>query len=94
MSDILPFALSIANRILNAVSSKDDTFERETNKISSSRTFSRRKVLVTCNGNDTMTVTPLSDITDQIRDLHKLRKDGIITPAEFEAAKKKLLDRI
>ena len=37
---------------------------------------------------------PASDIAAQIRELARLREEGIITEAEFETKKKDLLDRL
>lgn len=94
MSDTFSIIPSVVETIRNALHTGDTRFERETNTISSLGLRNAEKLLVTCNGDGTMSVRCLVDPLKRIEELDKFRKEGIITSEEFEIAKKKLLDQI
>ena len=71
-----------------------NVFPKETNKIKKVGTIRSKTFLIKCNGNGHMDFENLSESTEIIKKLNKLRKDGIITDDEFESKKKKLLDKI
>lgn len=71
-----------------------NVFPPETNKVSNVGRLKPRKLWFVCDGNGSMYVRHVGDPIDQIRELGELLDKDLITSEEFEAAKKKLLDKI
>ena len=71
-----------------------NVFPPETNKIVTFGKIKQKKYFIQCNGNGHMNYQKMSDPLEEIRELAKLRDDGLITSEEFEQKKKEQLDRI
>ncbi len=89
----LPVGIELKNT--NATITTDtNVFPPETNKITTVGRIKQKKYHVECNGKGQMSFYALKDPVEHIREIAKLRDDGLITAEEFEQKKKELLKHI
>lgn len=71
-----------------------EVFPPETNKTTTVGRFRQKKYHIQCNGKGEMGFYVLKDPIEQLRELSKLRDEGVITDKDFEQKKKELLKKI
>lgn len=70
------------------------TFPKETNVVSDLGVTNKVQLLIRCMGEGKFEVTYMKDPLQAIKELGKLRDDGVLTDEEFQREKDKQLDML
>ena len=92
---LLAAGASLATIFKNVtVTTDSNTFPPETNKMTGLGVVRRKKMWVVCDGQGKMYFLHIQTPADTIRDLAKLRDDGLLTEEEFRQGKASALRQL
>ena len=92
---LLAAGASLATIFRNVKTATDsNTFPPETNKVTDLGAVRRKKMWVVCDGQGKMYFRHIQTTADMIRELAKLRDDGLLTEEEFQQGKASALRQL